>query len=118
MFKKGDVIQSGKDKREVLGVCEDIVFVSHSNKFNEVGFYRTQKELEKKGYNLVKYEWEPEINNQYWFLNESGEIKGRYWDNDVIDNSTRNFLGVFETKEKAEKRLKEIKEKLNIKQYV
>lgn len=51
---EGSTIQDYKgQKRKVLGICGEVVFVSNINDFNTIFTYSTKQELKIKGYILV-----------------------------------------------------------------
>lgn len=58
--------------------------------------------------------WKPNIDERYWFITNYGEFDNDVWSNLRTDLLRRSFLGIFPTKELAEARLKEVKEKLGI----
>jgi len=119
-FKKGDILVNGVEKRKVLGVCGDVLFVSYSSvgrsdsyngdDYDRVEDYRTHNSLIEFGWKLEEREWEPEMNNQYYFPDFSSIDKygQSNWDNDKFDNNRKNTVGVFPTAEEAIARYDEI----------
>ena len=111
-IKTGDIIVGGDYKHKVLAVLEDIVFISEPNAFEKSGCYRTKTELKELGYTIQKAKWEPTLGGVYWYIDNEGFAEDNIWGNDETDNDRENFLGIYETKGKAEKALLEIKKKL------
>ena len=67
-----------------------------------------QKELElEKQKNGIEY---PPLNlrEEYWIINDRGEIRCSWWYNDSIDKTRCKIGNIFLTEEKAEKELKKL----------
>jgi len=77
-----------KFKEEVLKEFED-KFSKEKPKFNEP--------------------WKPKLNEEYFFINSSGEIDHSEWENWTCEIDRLTFGNMFSTEEEAEKRAKEIK---------
>jgi len=97
--------------RKVLEVFTNTVVISsHTDHNISAGIY-SFKEIEED-YILPKEEWKPEYGNYYFFINASGLITQSTWMGDYTEQARKNFLGIYRTKEDAEKALKDIKNKL------
>jgi len=109
-FKKGDIIVRGEDKRKVLGVCGEVVFVSQDNNYTKMGFHYTHQELIDNGWKLEEKEWKLEVGGEYFYpdINYSGKYNSSQWNNDRIDNRRKNTVGIFKTAEEAIARYEEI----------
>ena len=111
-IKIGDIVVRGSDKRKVLAVLEEIVFLSEPNAFEKAGLYLTLEELKEENYTIQESKWEPIEDENYWWISGDGFIGQSFWRNNKTDNKYRNFLGVYETQQKAEEALLEIRKKL------
>ena len=110
-IKTGDIIVRGDEKRKVLAVLECVVVVS-GNDFEKAGAFFTKAELRNLDYTIQKAKWEPRLGEKYWYIFDDGIVRESIWVNDEIDNNRKNFLGIYETKQKAEEALVEIRKKL------
>lgn len=109
-LKKGDVLVNDGVEFTVLTVVGEIVFI-RGESWNSSCTFFAKDELTKEGFTIKDKPWEPKYGKRYYFINDMGNITGTIWSGDNFDNSIKNFLGIFPTREQAEQRLKEIKEK-------
>ena len=67
MLKKGDIISKDGEKRKVLEVLGDIVFVSRNNNYLEVSnIYYLKSELQD--WKVEGEDWKPKHFNEYYFI--------------------------------------------------
>ena len=60
---------------------------------------------------VEKFEkWEPKFPEPYYFITSKVEISARYYDNHESSLKKHDLLGIFKTKEEAEKRRDDIKQ--------
>ena len=103
MWKTGDYIINGEDKRKILFAGGELIVVSYCNKFEQADFHNyTQKELEKEGYKLVEEDWLPTHGYRYWFVSGDGIIEWSEWVNDNSDKGYIKMGNCFKSKEQAE----------------
>ena len=109
-FKKGDILVKREQKRKVLEVLGDLVFIIHISKLDTSIRPFIQKELIDNGWKLEEKEWTPEMNKPYFFphFGSSDKYNSNNWINDTVDNNLKNSTGVFQTKEEAIARYEEI----------
>lgn len=114
MNLKINQVISHKDgsKRKVLEVFVNTILVSSSDMFDSVGGIYTQEGLIESGWIIPKEEWQPEKREKYWYINESGTVGESHWDGFELDKERKSFLGIYPSKEAAEKALEEIKAKI------
>lgn len=110
MYKQGDIlvnVNDASDEKIVSGICGKAIFLEDSI------YVYTEESLEKFGYKLKQKEWEPKEGNIYWYICSTGKVAtGRFGECSSWDTIRKNFLGIFPTRELAEKRLEEIKKLL------
>lgn len=113
MKLKVNQIIKNKDGREakVLEVLTNTVLLSDAFDQEKSACWYTVKELIENEYIITKEEWEPLFGETYWFIDSYVTNCGT-WLNDLVDNGRKNFLGIYKSKEDAEKALEEIKKKL------
>lgn len=58
----------------------------------------------------VKEEKWPKRGNGYYYLLNDGAIDSDEWDDHSVDYKRQNFLGIFRTREEAQKRIEQIRE--------
>lgn len=112
-LKKGMIIKNelGEDCK-VIEVLGDIVFKSTSYSYEETdGSAYTYQELIADGFTWEEEAWEPQPSETYYFINSKGKIGMGNWLTKNCHNR-KDFLGIFQTEEKAEQALQEIKRKL------
>ena len=56
--------------------------------------------------------WEPKEGMNYWYINNRGMPELSRWDGHEYDIDRKNFLGVYKTREDADKALEDYKIKL------
>ena len=54
-------------------------------------------------------EW-PKVGGDYWFIDSDGDVWGSHWDGEVTDEYRQAFLGIYRTKEEAEKARDDVRE--------
>ena len=111
-MKQGDYIVREDDKRKILGICGEVVFLSELKDFDVFAWIVTKKELETLGWKVEEKDWEPQFNEVYYYISPAGIVRNGTWYRGSMDEGKKEFMGVFPTKEAAEKRLAEIKSKL------
>ena len=115
-YPKGAIIVKGNERRKILGEAGEVRFVSSYENFEYLSsFICSCKELETAGWVEEAKSWEPKNGEGYYFIENHGSIEKDIWQCSFLDTRHRSFLGVFPTREAAEARLKEIKDKLEIK---
>lgn len=113
-IKQGDILQSKqypKSTIKILGTCGDLLAISWPDAYEASNRWCTVEEL-LKCYTLIEPEWEPAEEERYWFITNLGEVETNLWDGVDFDKKLKNFLGIYQTKEKAEQALEVIKSKL------
>lgn len=133
-LKKGDIITRGDYSKMILGVLDELCFVSNSwgegysersvqENQQEGGYFYTIESLVRQGYELLIPDWSPDElkeGDEYWYV-ENNYMYGVQVERDNFssddEKSDNNFtyykkLGlIFQTKEEAEAKLKEIMSK-------
>lgn len=110
----GSIIKKGNERRKILGETGEVRFVSIDDCFEKISHYIfTCKELENAGWVEEAKPWEPTF--PFWYVNGCGEICQMLssCEEECLKRFSA-FKNCFPTKEAAEARLKEIKEKLGI----
>lgn len=111
-YKVGDILVNRIGwKRKVLSVSDktEEFFLSHVD-FHDIPYYPySLAALEREGWKLEEQEWKVKIDEDYYFIDSASGVEEDYWSNDFIDNSRKNFLGIFKDQESAQKRIDEIK---------
>ena len=112
-LKQRDLIKdSDGDTRKILGVCGDVVHISHTGNDNHFSFTSTELDLKNDCYTWDTPAWEPEIGQSYWTILGQGCVFTYWWNNTEADRARRDFLGIYQTKELCEAALLEIRRKL------
>ena len=101
-MQQNDILVKGKDKRKVLGVCGEVVFVGQDNFHYKAGGYWTEKELLENGWTVEKAKWEPKFSDKVYCLDSTGTSYMRRWEGDTNDHLYRDFLGIYETQQEAQ----------------
>lgn len=115
MLKQGQIIKDNDGyKRKILATISEsnVVLISCIDKFSQVAGWYTESELIEYGYTFPEEEWEPEEGMDYYFIDADGCIERNIWCDNSYNNSRKNFLDVYKTRELAESALKVIREKL------
>lgn len=99
-------------KRKVLEVGVNTVLVSYEDNFDKIGYITTEKDLITIGWIIPIQLWEPEMNEDYFAIDDDGTVLTATWTDHPIDEGRQNFLGVYKDRKLAEKALEEIKIKL------
>jgi len=112
MLKLNQKVFRGREEFHVGGICGEIVFLVNWD--GESQTYYTERELETLGYTWEEEKWDPKIGEKYWCVSDDGTVVKWTWENDSADKAFRDksLLGIFPTKEAAEKALQEAKIKL------
>lgn len=123
-LKKGDIITRGDYNNMVLGVLDELYFISdpwgegHSERSvqeQEGGYFYTIESLVRQGYELLTPDWSPDElkeGDEYWYIDSTGDIDYSYYDGDYdVDQYRKKTNNIFPTKEEAEAKLKEIMSK-------
>jgi hypothetical protein len=115
-YHKNDIlIDSIGRLRRVKATLEDLYFLSTVSKYDKFAFVSSEQDLDEEGYTLherTEEEWEPKDGDMYFYINVNGIICADDWDSSAWDVGTKNFLGIYKTKEQADQALVEIKKKL------
>lgn len=103
-WTEGNYIKKGDDKRKVLGVCGEMVFVSHSDNYEHHSASETQVYWERNGWSLVEEAWEPSRSDNYWTVSfdEDNGFREVSWMDDVFDRGRAKNGLVFKTQEEAQ----------------
>ena len=110
-MKTGDILISDKgEKRKILGVCDEMVFLSHLNKFSLYDYGCTHQYILDIGYKLEEKAWKPEIGEIYFYPEIDNSILNNWkrWEDDKQDNFRLSHNLVFKTAEEAITRAKEM----------
>lgn len=133
-LKKGDIITRGDYSKMVLGVLDELCFVSdpweegHSERIiqanqQEGGYFYTIESLARQDYSLLIPDWSPDKlkeGDEYWYVENNYmygvqvERDNYSSDDEKSDNKFTYYkkLGlIFQTKEQAEAKLQEIMSK-------
>ncbi len=112
-LKIGQIIKHKRyeETRKVLEVLQNLVALSEPEDHESFWHWRSFKEIEEN-YILPEEEWKPGYDEMYWYINADGNVDYLYHINKDYCNGCKNFLGIYRTKEDAEKALKDIKNKL------
>lgn len=114
MYKQGDIlVNKDGDKRMVLAVCGSVVAISLKNSFDSFGEWADVSRIEYTGYTVEQPKWEPKNGEQYWRINEVGDVRSAMWEEDHwYDRACRKFLGAYRTEQEAQEAADRIKELL------
>lgn len=66
------------------------------------------KKLQERGYTVEKKMWKPELNQEHWYVGNTGVYRD-VWINGVIDDRRLNNFGVYRTKELAQEAFDKMK---------
>ena len=125
-LKKGDIITRGDYNNMVLGVLDELCFVSnswgegHSERIiqeiqQEGGYFYTIESLVRQGYELLIPDWSPDElkkGDEYWYIDSTGTVVNTYYDGEYDAVQYRKKTNnIFPTREAAEAKLKEIMSK-------
>ena len=116
-LKQGDLVKNEDGINcKVLGVCGEVIHISYPYDHKIYEDTYTESFLKNQGYTWDTPAYEPEDGGDYWFISVSGQVCVCEWNDDDIDHTRRDFLGIYQTEALAEAALLEIKRKLG-KQY-
>mgnify|MGYP000861604712 CR=1 FL=1 len=124
-LKKGDIITRGDYNNMVLGVLDELCFVSnswgegHSERIiqeiqQEGGYFYTIESLARQGYELLTPDWSPDElkkGDEYWYVTNELYVEQGNWYDTMEDRFYKKLNLIFQTKEQAEAKLKEIMSK-------
>ena len=124
-LKKGDIITRGDYSNMILGVLDELYFISDpwgegyserrvQENQQEGGYFYTIESLVRQGYELLIPDWSPDElkeGDKYWYIDSTGTVDNDYYDyyNNVEYRKKTN--NIFPSKEAAEAKLKEIMSK-------
>lgn len=111
-MKQGDILIKGNDKRKVLGVCGEVVFLSSYSDMTRTGANVTATQLEQDGWTVEEQPWFPKYGEQIWHINSKGHVTEGKWTSSEKQVAKMEFLGIYKTKEAAKAALVEIRRKL------
>lgn len=103
-LKEGDVLNRNGYTQEVLGRAGKAIFLSRADINNAASDATyTEKELYQMGYRLLEdtKPWVPKVGEEYWFVDDEGDIQHTRYDADTCDLHRQDFIGIFETKPEA-----------------
>ena len=75
-------------------------------------------ELKQDKIEEPKKRWEPEIDEEYHFVNDCGFVSVSHWENDVTDNCRYSNGNIFKTEQEAEEYRKKLEIQAYFKNYV
>jgi hypothetical protein len=111
MIKTGDILKdklNGKTLK-VLGVCDEVYFISGMCRHDVTGGSYTLSELQKY-FEIPEEKWVPEIRERYYYA--SVDTRDYYyescWSDDDVDQIRLQRNLVFKTKEEAIARAKQL----------
>ena len=73
------LINKDGEKRKILGVCGEVIFVSQTDDFNYSQNLYTRYELEKNGWSLLEEPWVPGDEESFFTVLSDGDIKEIKW---------------------------------------
>lgn len=117
MLKKGQIIKhkDGKGERKILEVLGELYFMSAICHFDQSsGLSYTEKDLIDADFIIPQEQWEPSFGEVYFYINNQGDLCNDTWKIQTWQFHIKDFLGIFETSEKAQTALNDIKKKLGI----
>lgn len=68
------LVNKDGEKRKILGVCGEVIFVSQTDDFNYSQNLYTRYELEKNGWSLLEEPWVPKNGEDYWKVDSDGDV--------------------------------------------
>lgn len=109
-LQPGDIlINKDKEEVKVIAVFASRVWTTNVNDFeHSCGILDTLDELTSYGYTKKETPWTPKDGDEYWCLEDTGEVNKETWYDEDTEMARASFLGVFPTKEAALKRKEEI----------
>ena len=112
-LKQGDLIKDSEGNTlKVMETCGTILHISYKSNHAKYNFTSDEAGLKDFGYTWDTPAWEPEVFENYWFIDLSGGIFNDVWEDDTDDHNRRDFLGIYQTEELAKAALLEIRRKL------
>lgn len=69
------LVNKDGEKRKILGVCGEVIFVSQTDDFNYSQNLYARYELEKNGWSLLKEPWVPSLGERYYYLDSYGDTQ-------------------------------------------
>jgi hypothetical protein len=111
MIKTGDILKR-KDNRitvKVLGVCDEVYFLSQWNDHDIAEGFYTLSEL-KERFEIPTEKWVPEIGFKYFVsrTDDSDYYSFGFWEDCSLDNYRLERNLIFKTKEEAIARAKQL----------
>lgn len=73
------LVNKDGEKRKILGVCGEVIFVSQTDDFNYSQNLYTRYELEKNGWSLLEEPWVPGDEESFFTVLSDGDIKEIKW---------------------------------------
>jgi len=105
------LINKNGEKRKILGVCGEVIFLSEREEFGLVDdVIWTEKELKNYGWSLIEEPWVPSLSEPYWFLDSDGGHSCSNWGIDGMEQ--HNFRLSIGNVYKVENDLELYKQKL------
>lgn len=102
-YKTGQIWEDNdRCEHKILGVCDNIVFVSWIDNFERSHDPKTEHEADMFLIKLVEEKWVPEKGDDYWLINSEGTIVSSYYENDSTDEFRLSVGNIYKTKEEAE----------------
>ena len=62
-----------------------------------------EQQLQEQEQEQINTRWKPNINEQYFYIDEGGNVDFHYWHDDEVDNFLSSIGNFYETEEEAEK---------------
>ena len=107
-YKKNDILISPDgNKRKVLEVLGDLVFMSYTDEFEEHSDTAHYKEIDKN-YTVEQEKYIPQEYEMYWTMGLDVGVYESTWYNVEVDQQMLALNLVFKTKEEALARYEEI----------
>jgi hypothetical protein len=112
-YKKGDIlVKYDGTEMKILTVIDDVAYLTSIGEGTGVIFTMADREIDLLGYTLKsrpKEDWTPRMLEEYWFVSNIGATYDT-WENAMEDKQRKEALGVYKTKEEAQKVFDDIKE--------
>lgn len=112
-LKQGDLIKDGNGAaRKVMETCGIILHLSTHYDHSKYLCTTDEASLKEMGYTWDTPAWEPDEGKAYWFITSDNRVEFGSWHNYEVDRARRDFPGIYQTKERANAALLEIRRKL------
>lgn len=84
------LVNKDGEKRKILGICGEVIFVSEADYFTGLYGQYTEEEIRKNNWSLLEEPWVPKGNEMVYIVESTGKISYTPWS--AWDEESRNFF--------------------------